>query len=147
MSFILCLGAWRHFSCIHSPWWSPLFPTGKREMWRIKGCGARGKERGGSSDRARWSVSDSSGSSSRTSQNIIKKRPFVWIIHCCPLERTYARRLTLGSEWRLGGGVPGNPSGCIRCSSTAWIILFYNIEAPSHDVSVESRSVCRETPF
>lgn len=60
------------------------------------------------------------------------------------------------TDTRTGRGVVGvlGISGCIRHSSAACIILFQSErgffskrEARSHDVSVESRSASKETPF
>lgn len=95
---------------------SLLFPTGKREMWRTKGCREREKkERWDTSDRARWSVSDGGVRSGCTSQNIIKKRPLVWLGPCCLVETAdcftqsdWHSDLCGGGWWRCLGTIQLN---------------------------------------
>lgn len=99
MSFLLCQGTWQHFSRVHSAGCILLIPTGKREMWRKRNAD-RERERGETSDRARLSVSDCGVRSGCTSQNIFKRRLFVWLSPCCQSDWHSDRRVgRMSWEW------------------------------------------------
>lgn len=108
------------------------------------------REGGEASDRAWRSVSDCVVRSSRTSQNIIKERPFVWLSPCWLVET--ADCFTQATDTRASGGVAVlSWEYPVASDAAAPRALFDSsrsvLSNRSHDVSVESRSACRETPF